>query len=144
MTPQEARNKIYVEYRTVFIPLIGSDHIALDNQDFTPPDDKTKWVRLHVKFNNGSQETLGSAPNRRFTSSGFLYVQCFTRRGSATNENDGLCYDSKAVFEGKDFYVSGDQIWFYDGRIETIGDERGKSPWYQQNVVFEFKFDETK
>ncbi len=132
MTPKEARNAIQEEYLTAAV--IAVDHIALDNQDFDPPDDETPWVRLHIKFNDGGQDSLGKSGNRKFGRVGFVYIQVFTKKGGATNANDDLANNSLDVFDGERL---GD-LWFFNGRIETIG---SGDVWYRQNVVIEFKFE---
>lgn len=136
MTPQEARNAIVTRYLTEFS---GQFDIALDNQPFAPPEtgENVKWVRVSVKFTGGQQHTLGRATNRKFHKSGILFIQVFTPLGHATNDNDELAEDSLNQFEG----VSLGDIWFYNGRIETIGPD---GEWYQQNVTSEFTFEATK
>lgn len=132
MTPKQARNTIQEAYLTSAV--IAVDHIALDNQDFDPSDDESLWVRLHVKFNDGGQDSLGKLGNRRFGKIGFVYIQVFSKKGGATDDNDEIANNSLDVFDGERL---GD-LWFFNGRIETIG---SGDVWYQQNVSIEFKFE---
>lgn len=136
MTPSEARNAIFTRYLTQFS---GQFDIALDNQPFSPPDpgEDVKWVRVSVQFTLGTQSSLGKTGNRKFVKSGFLYIQVFTPKGHATNNNDDLAEDSLNLFEGERL---GD-LWFNNGRIVTIGED---GEWYQQNVVLELTFQAIK
>lgn len=135
----EARTEIQKAYLTVFNGVIP---IALDNQDFTPPDpDKdssVKWVRLSVQGVSGTQACFGRAGNRRFDKTGLLTIQVFTPSGTATAENDQLCQDSLNVFEGIDLH---NDMWFKNGRIDTVGTQNS---WFQQNVTLEFTFQQIK
>jgi len=132
MTPKEARNAIFMRYLNEFN---GQFPIALDNQKFTPPDtgDGVKWTRVSVKFNDGTQGSLGQPGNRRFEKYGLLFIQVFTPTEHATNDNDELAEDSLDLFEG----VRLGDLWFNNGRIETVGSD---DVWYQQNVVLELTF----
>lgn len=136
MTPEEARNAILTRYLTEFN---GQFEIALDNQPFTPPEtgEGVKWARVSVKFNGGTQSSLGRSGNRKFEKYGLLFIQVFTPIGHATNDNDDLAEDSLNLFEGERL---GD-LWFSNGRIVTIGED---GEWYQQNVVLELTFDAIK
>jgi hypothetical protein len=136
MTPKEARNAIFARYLTEFD---GQFPIALDNQPFTPPEtgDGVKWARVSVKFNDGTQSSLGKSGNRKFEKYGLLFVQVFTPTGHATNDNDELAEESLDLFEGERL---GD-LWFNNGRIVTVGSD---DEWYQQNVVLELTFEAIK
>lgn len=136
MTPSEARNAIMKEYLNQFS---GQFPIALDNQPFTPPDPASgvRWTRLSVQFTDGTQDTLGRPANRKFVKEGLLFIQVFTPQFHATNVNDDLAENSLNVFEG----VKLGDLWFNDGRIETVGSD---GEWYQQNVVLDFTFEAIK
>lgn len=136
MTPKEARNAIFTRYLTEFS---GQFDIALDNQKFTPPEtgDGVKWVRVSIKFNDGTQSSLGQSGNRKFEKYGLLFIQVFTPDGHATNDNDELAEDSLNLFEGERL----GELWFNNGRIVTIGPD---GEWYQQNVVLELTFSAIK
>ena len=131
----EARNEIQKAYLAVFD---GQFPIALDNQDFTPPDSShdpsIKWIRLTVVNMSGKQYTLGGRGNRKFQHKGMVTIQVFTPKGSATNTNDTLCQDSLDVFEGERIHPD---LWLYDGSVNTAGSFDG---WYQQNVDIDFSF----
>jgi hypothetical protein len=136
MTPKEVRNAIVTRYLTEFS---GQFEIALDNQDFTPPEtgEDVKWARVSVQFNTGNQESLGIVNNRKFVKQGLVFIQVFTPSGHATNDNDDLAESSLNLFEG----VRLGDLWFNNGRITTIGSD---GEWYQQNVVLEFTFEAIK
>lgn len=135
MNIQEARELIQVRFLASSI--FSASAIALDNQKFTPPDARTAWARLTIQANDGNQETLGRATNRRFVKRGVLFVQVFTITDGATNENDGLVQECLDLFEG----VGLSGLYFNNGRIRTIGPT---DKYYQQNVVFDFTYYEIK
>jgi hypothetical protein len=134
MTPQEVRNEIMVRFRTEFV---GQFPIALDNQKFTKPDTPTKWARLSIIFNTGSQFSLGKVGNRRFQRLGLVIVQIFTPANSGTNDNDTLAKSVVDLFDG----VRISDLSLYSGRVTTVGND---GEYYQQNAVIEFDFQEIR
>ncbi len=134
MTESEIRNLIVSTYLTEFSSQFS---IAIDNIKFTPPNPPVKWVRISVKFNTGSQQTLGEKPNRKFIHSGLIFIQVFTPINTGTDENDSLATESKNLLDGEHIQ----DLWMYNGRIET---QPSDDQWYQQNVVIEFKFEDTR
>lgn len=135
MTPTEARNTIVSRY---LVQYNGQFPIATDNIKFTTPNPSEKWVRVHVKFTEGNQSSLGKTGNRKFLKSGILFIQIFTPINTSTDENDTLANESLNLFDGERL----EQLWLYNGRIETIGS--GSKEFYQQNVVVEFKFEDIR
>ena len=134
MTPKAARNYMQQAFITAWA---SQTEIALDNQDFDPGDSASPWVRLSIQFNDGEQASIGGGEgNQLFRTYGFVFVQVFTRRGTATDANDTLADTALKIFQGKD--ING--IWFKNGRINSV--PQGKEKWYQQNVVIEFSFDD--
>lgn len=131
----EVRNAIIKRFRASF----SAVPMALDNQNFDPPTPSAtiKWVRLSVQFVGGRQDSFGKSGNRKFLKSGLLSIQVFTAIDEATNVNDTLCQQVQDLFEG----VRIDDIWFYDGGIRFSGAE---NEWFQQNVVFDFDFEDVK
>jgi len=134
-TFSEVRNEIYKRYLGTY----SSTPYALDNQNFIPPAPSTtvKWVRINVQFTSGAQDSLGAAGNRKFLKSGLLTFQVFTAVDAATNVNDAFCQSLQDLFEG----VRIDDIWFLNGGIRYSGID---GEWFQQNVVFDFQFEDVK
>jgi len=134
-TYSEVRNEIMKRFITNFSAI----PTAFDNQDIDPPDPSVtvKWVRLNVKFSNGTQDSFGASGNRKFLKSGLLIMQVFTAINAATNVSDTLCQQVQDAFEG----VRIDDIWFFNGGIRFSGSD---GEWYQQNVVFDFNFEDVK
>ena len=134
MTKSEARNAMQKAFIAAWA---SATPIALDNQNLKLSSSVTKWVRLSIQFNDGEQAAIGGETgNKLFRYYGFVFVQVFTRLGTATDDNDELAEDALKVFEGKEI----ESIWFRNGRVNTIGESEEK--WYQQNVVIEFTFDD--
>lgn len=134
MTPTEARNALMARYLDEFT---GQFPIALDNQIFERPNSPTRWVRFNVQFNDGNQDTLGRAGNRKFLKLGLVFIQIFTPVNEATNANDGLANDSLNLMDA----IRIDDLWTYNGRIETVGSD---GEYYQQNAVLEFEFEDIR
>ena len=94
-------------------------------------------IRQGMRAFQGRQDSFGNSGNRKFLKSGLLSIQVFTAIDEATNVNDTLCQQVQDLFEG----VRIDDIWFYDGGIRFSGAE---NEWFQQNVVFDFDFEDVK
>lgn len=135
MTEQEVREAIVSRYLNQFSAQFP---IAIDNVSFSPPETPSKWARINVQFNNGSQDTLGRPGNRKFLSSGVVFIQVFTPINTSTNGNDTTARESKILLDG----IRIDDLWLYNGRVVTVGNSDSK--YWQQNVVIEFDFEDTR
>ncbi len=131
MTATEVRNAIMARYLNAFS---GQFVIALDNQLSETAD---KWVRLTVNFNDGSQNSLGTAGTRKFLKTGLIIIQVFTPINTGTDENDNLAVDSANLYDG----VRLQDLWMYNGRIVTIGAD---GEYYQQNAIIEFDYEDIR
>ena len=134
MSFKEVRNAIQKQF---LIDWADQTEVALQNQDYKPDDDRNSWVRFSASPIDGTQITLGGAPNRRFRKFGVVAIQVFTSLNDATDNNDILSDNAVNIFEGKTF----DNIVFRDTRIVEVG---ASEDWYQQNVLSDFYYDEYK
>jgi hypothetical protein len=131
MTQTEAFNAIVSRYLNEYN---GQFPIAIDNKKFSIPNPPVKWVRLHVKFNDGKQSSLGKAGNRKYVKYGLIFMQVFTPINTGTDENNTLVDASVNVFDG----VRLDDLWMYNGRSVTVGSD---GEFFQQNGVVEFEYE---
>jgi hypothetical protein len=137
VTPKAAKNAIVQRYLDEFE---GDFPIALPNQPFSPPvpGAGVVWVSLDVRLATGGQDSLGPIGGRRFLSGGVVLAQVSTTSGDATNLNDDT---AKAALDLLDGVRLAGGLWTYGGRIVTAGTN---GEWYQQNVIVNLQFEETR
>ena len=133
MTVTEVRNIIMSRYLTEYT---GQFIIAIDNQKIDAPTDE-EWVRLTVNFNDGFQDSLGTAGNRKYLKSGMIFIQVFFPINKGTNNSDTLAEDSANLFDG----VRIDDLWMYNGRVKTIGSD---GEFFQQNAIVDFDYENVR
>ena len=134
MKANEARRLLTSRFLNAFDSLY---YVAVTNIRNDPPDIPVEWMRYNILFNEGNQDTLGRQPNRRFIKIGLITIQVFTPMNKGTNLNDTIC---ELVQENQDA-ITLDELWTYNGRIQTVGND---GEYYQQNVVVEFEFQDTR
>lgn len=132
----EARESIYQLFNTGW----GTETaIVFDQETFDGADDE--WVRLSVRHLGSTQDTFGTAGNRKFERQGTAFVELFFRPDPVTaqTEIDRLAQKAKDIFEGN--RISGTTLRFNDTPIRELGivDE-----WYVVVVDAAFLYNETK
>lgn len=118
------------------IGTVTIEHVELPNQEdaeSTPDDGTDPWLRANIIFNDGNQYSLGRIGNRRYEKRGIISIQTFVLRGKATETQLEICEQIQTLFETN----TATCLWFNNGRIDTIG---ATDKWFQQDVVFEFKY----
>jgi hypothetical protein len=133
-TLNEAREAVYDR----FVVQWGvTTPIVFENEQFAAPANDS-WVRLSVRGNVvRAQETLGSVGNRKFRSTGMVFVQVYTRADVGLKQGDDLSKQARDVFDA----VSFSGLDFLAGLVRETGVD-GK--WQQHLVEVNFDFDETK
>lgn len=135
MNLYEARDFLQKHFLTEYA---GDFPISLDNQPSKTPDIPEKWVRVIIRNNDSSQSSLGRKNNRKFEHLGIIIIQVYTPVNKGTKENDLL---SSEIADLMGSFHEG-SLWTQESIIRSIGnDDRG---YYQQNVVTEFTYEETK
>ncbi len=134
-TLNEAREAIYETFNTAWA---AQTDLTFDSEKFTPPEDAS-WVRLSVRHNASTQETLGAVGNRKFLRSASCFIQIFTAIDEGVATADGLVETARAVFEGTS--ISGTTIRFNDVIVREEG--RDKS-WFQFVIEATFLYNELK
>lgn len=134
MTVNEARQAIFAQFNTAWA---GATPIAWDNLDYKP--NGSEFVRLTVKHNLGSQESLGGIGGRVYRKLGLIFVQIFTPLGIAADRSDELA--QLAINALRDSTTG--SLWFRNHRVNDIG-RNGEDSYYQLNVVIDFIYDEIK
>jgi len=95
------------------------------------------WVRLTVRSLLSTQETLGTAPNRRFIRKAQVVIQIFTPPNIGAAVALDLADRARAVFEGASF----DGVHVYDTNVRELGTD---GRWQQANVDAAFTYYEQK
>jgi hypothetical protein len=134
-TLPEAREAIYGAFETAWG---ATTSFTLDNEEYDPPSN-ANWVRVSVRHQFATQETLGGSGNRRFARLGSAFIQIFTLENTGTEDADTLATTAQAIFEGVS--LTGTTVRFRDVIIREEGLD-GK--WYQTVVEATFEYDETK
>lgn len=134
-TPNEAKEAIYLRFTGNFTG-VAAGLIALDNEEFNEPDNGA-WVRLVVRTGPRGQDTLGKAGNRKFRTTGTVFVQVYTETNTGVKSGDALAKEAADIFEG----VSFSGLDFQAVQTRETGPD-GK--WYQHLVEAEFDYDEVK
>lgn len=135
-TLTQARERIYQTFTTDWGV---TSPVQFDSEKFQTPVPTDDWVRVSVRHNSSSQESLGGVGNRKFMRGGSVFVQCFTPLDKGAKGADVLALTAKNIFEGKTF--APESIRFTDVVVREIGPSSG---WYQTNVEASFNYDEIK
>lgn len=141
-TINEAREAVYKKFSDEWPAASSSVPFRFDGEvGFTPPEaanaaDPATWVRLSVRNETSAQETLGEKPIRKFARGARIYLQIFTKSGSARKVSDLLASAVVGIFEGERF----------DGLVVGAGTPRELGPsngWDMLTVDFPLQYFET-
>lgn len=111
--------------------------VLWDDVDADPPATTETWVRHMVRHAGGGQSSLSDPNNkRRYTRTGIVAVQVFTRKGSGHSTSDALVGIITHAYEHGS--TSGG-VWFRNVRPSEQGVRGG---WQQTDVYAEFTYDE--
>jgi hypothetical protein len=130
-----AREAIYNVFNVAWA---NRTDLTFDNEKFTPPEDKS-WVRLAVRHQDSSQETLGAVGNRKFLREGIAFIQVFTVMNTGVKSSDDLVEIARAVYEGT--RISGTTIRFKDVIAREVGVDKS---WFLVVIEAIFEYNETK
>lgn len=111
---------------------------GVGEKDFSPS--AAPWARISIRHTLGEQATLSDENGkRRFEKFGIVTVQIFVplKSDDVLTLFEQLAQVGKKAFEGEETTTS--NIWFQNVRINEVGVD---DPWFQVNVVAEFRYDE--
>lgn len=134
-TANQAKEAVYQRFLDLFTGL-ADDKIAFDNDEFEEPNSEP-WARLVVRMDTRLQETLGRVTNRRFRTTGTVFVQVYTVVNTGVKQGDTLAKEAADIFEA----VSFSGLDFREANVRETGPD-GK--WYQHLVTAQFDYDEIK
>jgi len=106
------------------------------------PDKSKFWCRVSSQIVTEMQSTLGdyvgASTQRRYTTSGLLFVQLFCPYSDAQAFDKGrrLAQVARNIFRGK---TTSNGVWFRRAKITELPPE---PDWYRFNIVTEFEYDE--
>ena len=139
MNEYEVRDAIQKKFRGLYV---GQFPIVMDNLKSSVPDQSPFWVRLNVLFSQvPGTSTLGNRDmiSLRWIREGFLNIQVFTLRNKGTKRSDQRANEFLRVYYG----IRLGDAWFYNGRVATVGVPNETDIYFQQNVILDFRFQET-
>ncbi len=143
----EAKDEIYGAFQAVWdagaAALNGgvTPPVAYEGRAFTTPSGAA-WARIRIRHTLGGQATLagglGLPSKKRFRKTGIVTVSIFipVEAGGDTLLAEQLASLAKTGFEGQ---VTASQVWFRDVVAPEVGVD---GPWFQQNVLATFEYDE--
>ena len=123
--------------------VLDRDRITSDNEKFTEPAGG-EWVRLAVSHAERTQETMGGTGNRRFRSSGHVFVQVFTEAGKRSLQADCVADAIVKVFDAVTLIPPppGIECLTFEAANSREGGADGK--WNMVIVEAPFTYDEVK
>ncbi len=130
-------NQVVSDFLTTWNAAHSGVPIALQNQNFDPPQDGGDYGIFKVIFNIGRQASHGSIGNRLYLNQGFLILELYIQRGDATDNLNSYCKTALNFF--RDITTAG--IMIRNPGTETIG-ALDSEAYFQTNVQAEFEFDE--
>jgi hypothetical protein len=101
------------------------------------PDPVRPWAQTSLRHAAGSQATLSDdTGRRRFQKVGIVAISIFAPLAKGLELGELLAEIAKAAFEGRS---TPGGVWFRNVRILEVGID---GPWFQWNVLAEFRYDE--
>lgn len=113
--------------------------VTIDNEEHNNNAGVVPWVRVTIRHDLSTQETLGKVGNRKFARGGSVFVQVYVLGNEGTDEADTLSTTARNVFEGVS--LAGTTVRFKDVIVRETGPS---DKWYQTVVEAVFEYDETK
>jgi hypothetical protein len=105
-------------------------------EDYRPPADDVRWMRVSVQHNSGGQASLsGALGKKRWRREGEIFVQCFNplSKGGSPVAVEMACVIRDA------FEATGTGgVWYREAKINDVGTDRA---WYHVNASSHFQYD---
>lgn len=144
MTTQvEARDAINNAINVAWLAsgVTGAIELQWDNVKADPVGEDANgnslpYARVTVRHFTSTQETLAGPGNRKHQTEGAVTVQIFTPTGDGHTLADSIVPVLKTALRN----VSIGDLWFFDVRVNEIGQAQG--PWFQQNLIAGFRYTE--
>jgi hypothetical protein len=114
------------------------DNLKLTAVQETVKQTRGKWARVHIAFDDRPQVSLGAS--KRFRAHGRVMVQIFTEVATGTQESDQLVDTIVNAFRA----TSSESVTYLSPEPDVIGDDDGKSKWWQVNIVCPFYADDVE
>lgn len=135
-TLNQAKEAVYQRFVDNFTG-VSADRITFDNEEFEAPS-TGNWVRLVVRSQVRTQDTLGKKTNRKFREAANVIIQIFTRVNTGVSASDALVKEARDIYEGESF--SG--LDFQSVSTREAGPQEGT--WYLAIVEAPFDYEEIK
>ncbi len=113
--------------------------IALDNEDYTPPNDLTQeWIRFSVRNGGSVQDSIGAVGKRWFVRDGYIYANIYAPLGTSNGILDRTANHIRQIFEG--VRIPNTSIRFTGASFNEQEVPEGK--YFEGVVRIDFTFDE--
>jgi hypothetical protein len=141
-SPSVARDAILTLFKTAMDANAPDVTVLYDDvRSQVPTADDGEWVRIVIEHQDRRQPAIGQANGlRRYRSSGLITVQVFTPFGDGLTRTDAIADIVYDIFDGVSTQ-SGDGITFNNVTMREIGET---GPWFQTNILADFKYDTVK
>ena len=137
-TQDEVRERIY----QTFVDGWGAaSPYTFDNEDYDPAHG-VDYVRVLVRFQGRTQQTLNSPGARKYLTVGEIIVQAFQPINTGTARSTILAQTAANLFEGKVLGPGVEDVFVYDAPVVDIGPD--ESGWHQVQARADFEFVEIR
>lgn len=132
LTITQARDEILALFMTAWNAQVTVPPVFYWDITHDPPV-QDAWARIIVQHITGQNDGI---TNRRFSRTGVVTVQIFTRFGAGLSQNDTLTKIAADAFQGK---ATPGGAWFRNVRLREIGQD---GQWFHSQVLADFEYTE--
>jgi hypothetical protein len=137
MNANDAVDAMLTVFKTVWDAYPGSPTAVYPDNSGMPPSVDKLWARVSVQHSTGGQRSLASdTGTRRFTATGFVWVQVFAPSGDGLT---GARTAAQAIVNAyRDARLA---VWFHDVALIEIG---GDGAFSRVDVKANFQYDDVR
>lgn len=138
-----ARDEILTRLKVVTDTIVAlAPNVIYEDSDKQPPDGEDPpltWARVTVRHVFSAQSALSDdAGKRRYTRDGLVTIQLFTPFNEGLSNADTIASLLQGAFLG---VSTPNGVWFRNVRTNEVGVD---GPWFQTNVLADFRYDEVR
>lgn len=124
-------------FKAVWDAYPGAPGVEYPDMPGSPPTVDKLWARVTVKHATGAQTSLGGVGSRRFTATGFVWVQVFAPAGDGST---GARTAAQAIVNAyRDARNS--NVWFRNVMLVEMG---GDGAFSRVDVKANFQYDDVR
>lgn len=137
MNAVDAKDFMLGVFKTVWDAYPGVPAVEYTDLPGAPPTVDKLWARVTVKHATGAQTSLGGVGSRRFTATGFVWVQVFAPAGDGST---GALTAAQAIVNA--YRTARDtNVWFRNVMLVDMG---GDGAFSRVDVKANFQYDDVR